>query len=69
MSLQGQITELKGKVYKDADSNEKRIDRLERWQIKVIAYFSVAVFVITGIATWLIYWILNNFADKIINNL
>jgi len=69
MSLQSQINSILGKVFDNPDSHAKRIDKLERWQIKVMVYFSVAIFVITGIATWLIYWILNSFADRILNSI
>jgi len=48
---------------------EDKVLRLEKWQIKVIAYFSVAIFVIITTAGWLIYWILNTFADKILNSM
>jgi len=48
---------------------EDRVFRLEKWQIKVIAYFTVALFVIITTAGWLIHWILNTFADKILSNI
>jgi len=48
---------------------EKRVLRLEKWQIKVIAYFTIAIFVIITTAGWLIHWILNTFADKILSSI
>jgi len=48
---------------------EDKVLRLEKWQIKVIAYFSVAIFAIITTAGWLIHWILNTFADKILNSI
>jgi len=48
---------------------ESRVLKLERWQIKVVAYFSVAIFVITASAGWLIHWILNTFVDKILSSI
>jgi len=48
---------------------ENKVLKLEKWQIKVIAYFSIAIFVIVTTAGWLIHWILTTFADKILSNI
>jgi len=45
---------------------ERRVLRLEKWQIKIAVYCSIAYLVLSTIIIWLITWSLNRLAEKLL---
>ena len=47
------------------ESLEKRVDKLEKWQIKIAVYCTIAYVVLSTVVFWLVTWGLNRLADKL----
>ena len=51
---------------KRIENLEKKVEKLERWQIKIAVYGSIAYVVISAVVIWLVTWSLNRLAERLI---
>jgi len=68
MSLQRQIKDLCHKTIDEENpqSHVSRIDRLERWQIKVALIIAGGAVIITALAIWFINWSMDRMVERFI---
>ena len=48
------------------EDHEKRIWKLEKWQIKIAVIVSTGAVIVTGLALWFITYSMNRIADRIL---
>ena len=68
MSLQRQINDLCHKTVDEENpkSHSCRIDKLERWQIKVALIIGGGAVIITALAIWFVNWSMNRIIEQVI---